>query len=461
MSGAEIDLFLKTFAVIGIFLIVGTVLRAKVPLLQKLYLPACVIGGVTALVLGPRMLGILPIPDSIMKTASNIPGRLFGILIASMPMCAAKMDRNELRGRTDAITLGLIITLIGALQFTLGFAVNLACRFFGYEVYEGFGTELFMGFCGGHGSAAAVGVNFEKLGQPYWEVAQGVAMTFATFGLIGGIVLGIAVINYTARRGLTHYVSDPNSLPEEMRVGLYKNREQRPVGGYLTTAGGSIDTLGLHLALIFTAVASGYFIYYLINKFKVPFLLYMTPWFWMLISMYIIWPVVRRLGCDRYFDRNMKSRISGAVTDFIVTAAIMSMPIAMIMEYWVPIAVTAVLGFLITVPGILYLDRKLIRKDWVEESMGPMGMMTGDFITGVLLIRMVDPDMKSESLNDFSIAYSLNTFYCVALSAMIYPYIVTRGIVSAAYFSAVQAVVLAAALVVFVKMTGGRKHAAE
>jgi ESS family glutamate:Na+ symporter len=167
MSGAEIDLFLKTFAVIGIFLIVGTVLRAKVPLLQKLYLPACVIGGVTALVLGPRMLGILPIPDSIMKTASNIPGRLFGILIASMPMCAAKMDRNELRGRTDAITLGLIITLIGALQFTLGFAVNLACRFFGYEVYEGFGTELFMGFCGGHGSAAAVGVNFEKLGQPY------------------------------------------------------------------------------------------------------------------------------------------------------------------------------------------------------------------------------------------------------------------------------------------------------
>ncbi len=187
----------------------------------------------------------------------------------------------------------------------------------------------------------------------------------------------------------------------------------------------------------------------------------MTPWFWMLISMYIIWPVVRRLGCDRYFDRNMKSRISGAVTDFIVTAAIMSMPIAMIMEYWVPIAVTAVLGFLITVPGILYLDRKLIRKDWVEESMGPMGMMTGDFITGVLLIRMVDPDMKSESLNDFSIAYSLNTFYCVALSAMIYPYIVTRGIVSAAYFSAVQAVVLAAALVVFVKMTGGRKHAAE
>jgi ESS family glutamate:Na+ symporter len=286
-------------------------------------------------------------------------------------------------------------------------------------------------------------------------------MTFATFGLIGGIVLGIAVINYTARRGLTHYVSDPNSLPEEMRVGLYKNREQRPVGGYLTTAGGSIDTLGLHLALIFTAVASGYFIYYLINKFKVPFLLYMTPWFWMLISMYIIWPVVRRLGCDRYFDRNMKSRISGAVTDFIVTAAIMSMPIAMIMEYWVPIAVTAVLGFLITVPGILYLDRKLIRKDWVEESMGPMGMMTGDFITGVLLIRMVDPDMKSESLNDFSIAYSLNTFYCVALSAMIYPYIVTRGIVSAAYFSAVQAVVLAAALVVFVKMTGGRKHAAE
>ena len=62
-----------------------------------------------------------------------------------------------------------------------------------------------------------------------------------------------------------------------------------------------------------------------------------------------------------------------------------------------------------------------LSKDWIEKSMGPLGMLTGDFITGVLLTRMVDPDFKSEAMGDFSIAYSINTFYCVAMLAILFP----------------------------------------
>ena len=85
--------------------------------------------------------------------------------------------------------------------------------------------------------------------------------------------------------------------------------------------------------------------------------------------------------------------------------------------------------------------------------MGPLGMMTGDFITGVLMTRMVDPDFKSNAMGDFSIAYALNTFYCVAMVAIIFPYVVTNGAMSAFLFTGVHAVVLAIGVVVFGKIT--------
>lgn len=79
--------------------------------------------------------------------------------------------------------------------------------------------------------------------------------------------------------------------------------------------------------------------------------------------------------------------------------------------------------------------------------MGPLGRMTGDFITGVLLTKMVDPEMKSNALADFSIAYTLNTFYMLALLAFIYPFIVNHG--AAASFGAmmVQVVIFIVAAV--------------
>lgn len=449
MTGLQIDILLKTMAIIGVLLVVGTILRAKVKLFQKLFLPACVIGGTIGLILGPRMLGILPISEEIMTTASNMPGRLFALIIAAMPMCAVKLKKGELLKKFDAINMGIIITLVSALQFAIGFLVNIIFTAMKAPIYDGYGAEMMIGFCGGHGTASTVGGIFENLGESYWEVAQGVSMTFATIGMVAGILLGIAVLNLLSRKGYTNYVSNPNNLPEEMKTGLYKRKEEQPSFGRITTAGGAIDTLGLHLAFIFLDIGVGYFIYGVIKKYEIPYLTSLSSWFWMLIAMYIIWPITCKLGCDKYFDSDVKSRIQGCVTDFIVTAAIMSMPISMIAEYWLPLLVTSVLGFAVTVPTILLLNKRFLREDWVEKSMGPLGMMTGDFITGVLMTRMVDPDFKSNAMSDFSIAYTLNTFYCVVMVALIFPYVVANGAVSAFLFTGSHAVILAVLLVVF------------
>ena len=448
MNGQEIQHFLITLAIIGTFLMVGTFLRAKVKIFQKLFIPACVIGGLLALVLGPKVLGIIPFSDKLITTASNLPGKLFSIVIATMPMCAAKRKKGGLRNY-DAINIGIIITFIAAIQVAIGFLVNVIFQGTGFATYAGFGSELFMGYCGGHGVAAVVGALFENEGMAYAQDATGVAMTFATIGMIGGILLGIFVMNKGARKGFTHYITDPANLPDEMKVGLYHSVDEQPSAGRQTTAGGAIDTLGLHFGFIMMVVGLGYVIYFGIIALGIPFLKDMDVWLYALLAMYIVWPIVRKLGWDRHFDSEIKSKISGAVTDFIVTAAIMSMPIEGVLEYWLPIIVCAVLGFVVTVPLILLLNRHYLQKDWFEKSMGPLGMMTGDFITGVLLTRMVDPELKSMALPDFSIAYSINTIYCVTMLAVLFPFVVHFGAFNTLLFAIAQIAVLGIVMVIF------------
>ena len=112
-----------------------------------------------------------------------------------------------------------------------------------------------MGYCGGYGVCATIGNAFKSLGQNYWEVAQGIGMTFSTIGMIGGILIGIAVINIKARKKETHYLADPNSIPKEMKLGVISDPNEQPSAGKQTTSGGSIDTIALHLALIMQADA--------------------------------------------------------------------------------------------------------------------------------------------------------------------------------------------------------------
>src|SRR5690625_4952445 len=78
-----------TFIVISIFLLMGTFLRAKAKMLQKLFLPASVIGGFIGLLLGPIVLkeyAIIPFPEDWIMIASLLPGLLIVPVVAAVPL---------------------------------------------------------------------------------------------------------------------------------------------------------------------------------------------------------------------------------------------------------------------------------------------------------------------------------------------------------------------------------------
>ena len=156
---------LCSLSIIGGLLLLGTFLRAKVKLFQKLFLPASVIGGFIGLLLGPMVLGdyaILRVPETYIHDWSLLPGTLIVPIFAAVPL-GMFMDRSSKKsgsGKKTAPNVLKAFALFAALSFmqsAIGFGTNLFFSRSGdSNLYRTFGYELSQGFCGGHGTAGAL-----------------------------------------------------------------------------------------------------------------------------------------------------------------------------------------------------------------------------------------------------------------------------------------------------------------
>ena len=84
ITGGTLDTLLVSFAILGILLVVGTILRLYVPFIKKFFLPASLIAGVIGLLLGPSVLNV--IPENIVSCWSSLSGKLIVLVFAPMLM---------------------------------------------------------------------------------------------------------------------------------------------------------------------------------------------------------------------------------------------------------------------------------------------------------------------------------------------------------------------------------------
>ena len=76
----EVKAVYNDLIIIGLFLFAGFMIREHCRVLQKLFIPASLIGGVVALLLGPQVLDLVPIP----KTFGKYPGSMVNIVMAAI-----------------------------------------------------------------------------------------------------------------------------------------------------------------------------------------------------------------------------------------------------------------------------------------------------------------------------------------------------------------------------------------
>ncbi|MDD2572031.1 MAG: sodium/glutamate symporter [Eubacteriales bacterium] len=421
-------------AVVGAFLLLGAFLRAKVPVFRRWLLPASVIGGTIGLLLGPGIWGSgapLPFPDDWISFWEALPVVLIVPVFSAAPL-GMGMDPSKKRRRLrDMAPIVLLMTGIfalgGSIQYILGYGLNLAMTAISPEsgLYRTFGYELPQGFAGGHGTATAIGSILQDFGLPWWQTSQGVSLTLATIGLIGGMLIGIFFINRAARKGETQLLGNSHAIDMDTLQGYSKDIDKQGSLGRQTTANSSIETITVHLTILLIASALAYLLSARMRVW-VP-AVYLPVWFYALLIMYVLNFILLKLKLHWLIDTKVKARITGTFSDFAITAAIMTLPIKAVSAYIVPILLMALLGFVGTYFVTFPLYRRTFKGDYAfERAIMSWGVNTGVMITGMTLLKITDPEYESPVLSDFSIGFALMSLFSLVISPIDYNFL-ARG----------------------------------
>jgi ESS family glutamate:Na+ symporter len=382
------------FCLCGVLLIVGQFLRAKIKLFQLAFVPAALIAGLLGWILGPNCLGYLPFSSNL----STYSGILIVLVFAAMPLGQkAKSFKNV---SENVGNLWAYSELSFLSQHFLGMLIGLFIIGPLFKLPDAFGFLLGAGWVGGPGTAIAIGTTFGDYG---WGEAIALGIVSATAGTLFGVVGGMALIKYGAKRRFTRYLTRFSEMPPEIRTGLIDPEKAEPIGKE-TVSSNVLDPLMFNLGLVLLASLCAY---YIVNWVKGINPILNLPTFAVgMICGTIIQFILRKTGGARYVDGATCSRIGGTCTDLLVTFAIISIKGSLVVKFAFPLIILMVLGGVLPLIGMLFLvGPRMFKENWFEKSIFTFGWASGVVATGLILLRVVDPQFKSNTLDDFAIAY--------------------------------------------------------
>lgn len=383
--------FLMDFAYAGAFILCGQLIRAKVGFFQQYYVPASLIAGFLGFLCGPSGFKVIPF--------SNQIGTYSGLLIIFVFVAMGIQGFNvSTKGwKDDAERIGSFLCF-KEVAYILQYSIPILVSFYliGQIVpglHPGFGMILGAGFAGGHGTAAAVGSTFAKFG---WADATDLAMTSATVGILTGVFGGMILIKWATRKGITNYITDFRSLPPELKTGLVPEEKREPMGKE-TISGISLDSFAFHLSLVLVPVGIGRLLsVYLSKNFGLH-----APSFSVAFLVALAFSIaLAKMGAKQYVDRKVISRIAGSATDFLIFFGLSSIKLTIIIKYALPLSLLLVFGIVFITSYFLYFAPKMMKKDWFERGIFCFGYLTGVYAIGFVLVRIVDPEMRSKTIED-------------------------------------------------------------
>jgi ESS family glutamate:Na+ symporter len=274
------------------------------------------------------------------------------------------------------------------------------------ELPEMFAGILPVGFEGGHGTAAGMAQTFVEEG---WAAGKDYALASATFGILGAVIVGMALVNWAQRRGYVVRRRSPQDFPEDDTIGVIPV-ERRPEAGKLTVSSSAIESLTLHLAIVGLAIGIGWamkqgllVIGQVSESPSVMKMMKSFPLFPLcMIGGLIVQVIHQKYDRHKLIDSGLMRRIQNIALDFLVVAAIATINVKVIQAGLVPLLILVAAGILWNVFCVVGLARRMLPDAWFERSIAEMGQSMGVTATGLMLLRVVDPDYESPAADAFA-----------------------------------------------------------
>lgn len=379
--------------IVSLLLLLGKLLRAKVAFIQRLFIPPSLIAGFCGLILGPEVLGWLPLSSNM----GTYAGILIALVFSCIPFTSSKSRSNDGGSRIGRMWSYSQAGML--LQWALGGALGMWVLSLFWPLDGAFGLSMPAGFCGGHGTAAAIGEAFSKHGV---EEMQSLAMTAATVGIIASVVIGMWIISWGAAHGKTSFLGKFETLPEELRTGILP-KDKRISMGEASFSAISLDSMTFNFAFVALSALGGYGISKLI---ALVWPALMLPVFScaFIAALLVRW-TLGMIKADEHISKPIIGHLSGAFTDYLVAFGVASIKLEIVGRYIVPLTILLVLGLVLTLIYVFIVGARIHRTYAFEKSVFTWGWFTGTMAMGIALLRITDPDSKSGTLDDYAIAY--------------------------------------------------------
>lgn len=390
-----------SFSSICLLLVLGNIARFKIKAFRKFYVPSSVIAGLIGLII----LNVpgLNVPAVCTAGWTKLPGFLINIIFASLFLGVKIPGISTIWKKSGPqLAYGQIVAWG---QYLVGIGITLILLVPLFKVPGYFGTIIPVGFEGGHGTAAGLRATFEML---KWSDGADLALAAATTGIISAIILGTVLINWAVRRGYTQKLKKNVDINKSGSTGVYDPKD-RPVAGFQTVSAISVDSLALHLAIVGIAVLIGYGIKLGLAGIGNVFLAPEQAGFmnaFPLFPLCMLGGVAVQLFLSRVLkvdiiDHTLMQRVSGTALDFLVVAAISMISLSVVSKSMLPFAIVVIVGILWNVFCVMFLAKRLLPDAWFERAIAEMGQSMGVTATGLLLLRVVDPDAETPAYYAF------------------------------------------------------------
>jgi ESS family glutamate:Na+ symporter len=121
-----------------------------------------------------------------------------------------------------------------------------------------------------------------------------------------------------------------------------------------------------------------------------------------LIGGTIVQLVMTRLDLDCLIIRRLQERIAGVALDVVVITALATINLTVLGANIGVFLSLSIVGILWNILAFIYLAPRILPVYWFERGIGDMGQSMGVTATGILLIRMVDPNNRTGAFESFA-----------------------------------------------------------
>ena len=389
-------------AIIQLGLIAGAILlantlRQKLAFIRKSMMPVAVLGGF--LLLFAKYLGIVKLDQTLLEMLVY-HGIALGFIAMSLRVPTEKTGKGDLTG----LKSGAVIVSSYLVQGVTGLLVTLLLSYTVLPtLFPASGLLLPMGYGQGPGQANNVGSSYETLG---FAGGRSFGLAIAAAGYLVACVVGVVILNILARKGkVGRSRSDVASVPG---TDFFQSRDEIPISD-------SIDKLSVQLAMVLLVYLATYLAAWgltsgiaaaseglanTLNALIWGFNFIIGAALAMLLR--VVLERCKRAGIVRrqYQNNYLLNRLSGFFFDIMIVAGIASINLEDIRGLWLPFVLLVVLGAIVTWIHLTIVCRAVYGDYYYEGLISMYGMLTGTISSGVLLLREIDPELKTPAANN-------------------------------------------------------------